>query len=764
VKKWLLIAPVLIVAAAYLVPLPKRMDRPMSAVVLAADGGWMRVRVTPDEGGMVRIPVTREEIPDRLVEAVLDFEDRRFFWHPGVDPLAMLRAAWLNATSGRVVSGGSTITMQVARMLERRPRTMGAKLIEMARAVQLEIRFSKEEIIELYFNLAPYGGNIEGVGSATYYYYAKSVSLLSLDEAATLAAIPNSPAALDPVRGKARLARRRDDVLMRMAGNGVVTKEDAERAMSLPIGAWRRATPFTAPHLSEKVMAASPGELRIKTTIDRELQARVEKLLGDHVQRLQAHGITNGAVVVIDNATRKVRAYAGSAAFFDLTHQGQVDGADAPRSPGSTLKPFVYAMALDRGLIGTNTLLEDVPVTYKDWVPSNFDGRWRGVISASDALSHSLNIPAVKLAERLEPHGLVELLGKADIRAVAASPHRYGLATVLGGVDVSLLELTNLYAALAEGGVHRKYKLLENEKDGEEVHLFSPGAAYLVTDILTDVRRPELPDSWKDAVSIPRVAWKTGTSYGRRDAWSIGVTQRWSVGVWVGNFDSKGVPELVGVEAAAPLFFAIVQTLPGVSTDPWFARPEEIVTRQVCALSGAKPGPGCSHTKTELALADKAPRATCALHATLSIDDDTGHRLCARCRIGRHFHGETHVLWPAAVLGYLRESGHVVTPIPVHEPTCDHGLAGEAPVIRSPLDGDEYLVRPGVPMEHQKIALVASVTGGTRLYWFVDDALHGETAPGQPVMLDPLPGAHRVVAMDGEGRKSGVSIRVRAAE
>lgn len=755
--------PLVALAAAYLVPLPARLSAPVSTLVLDRDEHWMRVHVTRDGGGMVRIPVRRDELPERLVEAVLDFEDRRYAWHLGVDPLAIARAAWLNLTTGRVVSGGSTITMQVARMLERRPRTLSAKLVEMARAVQLELRYSKDEILELYFNLAPYGGNLEGVGAAAYYYFEKPVSRLSLDEAATLAALPNSPTVLAPGRGRDKLAKRRNDVLARMAANGVVTADEAERAMHTPVTAARRTAPFVAPHLAEKVRQLHPGRPRLHTTIERELQLRAEKLLTDHVDRLTAHGITNGALVIIDNETRKVRAYVGSRAFFDAASQGQVDGADALRSPGSTLKPFVYALGLERGVIGMNTLLEDVPLRYKDWEPSNFDGKWHGMVAAKDALAQSLNIPAVKVAQAVEPRGLVELLRLAGVRAVKADPTKYGLASVLGGVDLSLLELTNLYATLARGGLHRGYKLLEDDPDGPEVRLYSPEAAYSVTEILTDVRRPELPESWRDAVALPRVAWKTGTSYGRRDAWAVGVTRRWSVGVWVGNFDGRGVPELVGVESAAPLLFALLPLLPGVATDPWIDQPPGLVRREVCALSGARPGPGCAHVTTELAL-PQAPAAPCALHVVLDIDDDSGLRLCSRCRAGHRHHPETFVAWPASVVGHLREAGVMAAPLPAHNPACAHGLGGEPPVIRAPNDGDEFVIRPGVPLEHQQIALIGSAAGGGPLFWFVDDALQAQTEGGSAVMLDPVHGTHRLVAVDAEGRRSSVSIRVRAAE
>lgn len=749
--------------ALRLAPPPPGLDRPKSQIVLDREGGWLRVQVTPDGGGMVRIPIEREELPETLVDAVLTFEDRRFYLHPGVDPLALLRAAWLNVTQGRVVSGGSTITMQVARMLKRRPRSLRSKLIEAFRALQLELIFDKEEILALYFNLAPYGGNLEGVGSASYYYYGKPVSLLALDEVATLAALPNSPSLLDPRKYKDRLKNRRNDVLERLAAAGKIPTEDAELARSMPVHAERRPPPLLAPHLAHRLHRERAGELRVRSTIDRALQQQIEKLLADHLSRLEGHGIYNGAVVLIDNETRKVRAYAGSKAFFDTRSQGQVDGADALRSPGSTLKPFVYAQALDRGLIGVNTLLEDVPIHYRDWSPGNFDGKHRGLVPARTALAQSLNIPAVKLAERLEPDGLLALLGRAGFRSFRDGPGKYGLATVLGGTDVSLLELTNLYATLARGGEHQPYALVEDsEPQQKPVRLFSEGAAHLVTEILSDVRRPELPDAWRDAISIPQLAWKTGTSYGRRDAWSIGYTRRWSIGTWVGNFNGTGVPELVGAQAAAPLLFAIAQVLPGASTDPWFERPDDVITREVCALSGAPASPSCPHRQGESALSGVAPRARCALHATLEIDDETGHRLCARCRQGRDHHREVHVIWPAAVAAYLPASGYPMQPVPVHDPRCEHGLAGDGPVIRAPLDGDSFIVRDGVPLEHQQIALIASVEGASgKLYWFVDDALHASVEPGAPAMLDPKPGQHRVVAMDAEGRKAAITITVR---
>ncbi len=763
------------VGLAWAVPLPARLAQPKSQLVVDADAQWMRVELTPDDGGMVRIPVALDEVPEALVTALLAFEDQRFYLHPGVDPIALLRAAVSNLRAGRVVSGGSTITMQVARLLERRPRTWSSKLVEALRAVQLELRFSKRELLELYFGLAPYGGNLEGVGAAAYYYFDKPVSRLTLDEAATLAALPNAPTLLAPGRvGMAtrsdaveRLRRRRNDVLDRLVVERAIGADDAEAAKALPIHAERRPTPFVAPHFSQALLRWYPDALRIPSTLDRALQRRAEEAVALHVDRLRRRGITQAAVVVIEHETRKVRAYVGSRDFFEATNGGQVDGALALRSPGSTLKPFVYAMGLDRGIIGTSTLLEDTPISFKDWSPGNFDGRWRGYVSAADALASSLNVPAVRVAAQLEPEGLVHLLGRAGFRAVRAAPDRYGLASVLGGVDVSLLELTNLYATLARGGLHQPWVVREDLtplRGGEEgERLFSEGAAALVREMLTEVRRPELPELWRDVVGLPKVAWKTGTSYGRRDAWSVGFTRRYAIGVWVGNFDARGAPELVGVEAAAPLLFALAAELPGAQSDPWFELPPSVVKREVCALSGARPTPACPHARTELALEGVAPVADCALHVPIPVDDETGHRLCPRCAVGRRAHVETHVVWPPGVAAWLAQSGVATTPVPTHAPWCSAALAGAPPSIQSPLDGDVFVLRPGVALEAQKIPLAAAVSGGGGpVYWFVDDAAFAIAAPGKAVMLDPVVGVHRITAVDAEGRKTSVHVTVRA--
>ncbi len=749
-------------ALVWVLPIPSGLETSHATLVLDRDGHWLRAFASPDEDRVWRIPVTEAELPEALVQAVLAFEDRRFFSHPGIDPLAVLRAAVQNARAGRVVSGASTLTMQVARMMDRRPRTYAAKLREAFRALQLEFHFSKREILVHYLNLAPYGGNIEGIGAAAWFYYGRPVSKLNLDELAALAAIPNSPNRYRPDRGAAALERRRNDVLERMAEAGQISIAEAEESAALPVTAVRRSAPMLAPHASEYLRRRHPGSAVIESTIDAELQHRVARLLGEHVRSLEPHGIGNASAVVIENETGVVRAWVGSKSFFDVASQGQVDGALALRSPGSTLKPFVYGLALDRGLVGLHTLLEDIPIHYRDWSPENFDGEWRGVVSVQDALAASLNIPAVHLAKLIEPDGLVRLLHRVGFAGFQRDLDRFGLATVLGGCEVSLLELTNLYSSLARGGLFREAALTKEdlEKERPQERWLSEGAAYLLGEVLTDVARPELPDLWRDTVSMPRVAWKTGTSYGRRDAWSVGYTRRYSVGVWVGNFDAAGVPELVGARAAAPLFFAIVNALPGVHADSWLTRPRAVETRQVCALSGDLATSSCPHTTTELALTS-APQGSCKHHVEIEVDDENGHRLCSRCRGSRPRHSHLTVVWPPRVASHLETSGYPVERVPEHNPSCERGLVGAGPVIHRPLDGDEFVLRQGVPTDHQQIALLASAESGSGvLHWFVDDALLWSGPPGIPVLLDPKPGQHRLVAVDQEGRSAAVRISI----
>lgn len=741
-----------------LFPLPtEQLTPPASTRVLDREGRSLRMYVSSEDA--LHIPVSLEDVSPYLIEATIAFEDRWFRLHPGINPVAMLRALILNAKAGRIVSGGSTITQQVARLMESRPRTVGAKIIEAFRSLQLELRYSKRRILEIYLNLAPYGGNIRGAGTASQLYFGKPVSELGPGEAALLAVLPNSPTRFRPDRNPAAAKERRDEVLRRMLAGRDIDPERYNLALTESIPVSRVSLPFRASHVGDMLYRRfGPDSGDLLSTIDLRTQELVEDLLDRHLDILRPRGITNGAVVIIENSTGAIRTLVGSADYFLKEDAGQVNGAEAPRSPGSALKPFAYGLALDSRLISPSTLLEDVPVNIRGYIPHNYDGEFRGVVTALDALTHSMNVPAVNLVVRLGPDRFHNFLRQGGLSSLSEPYEFYGLSLVLGGAGIKLLDLTNLYSMLASGGVYRPYRILEGEPLSGGKSLLTPAAAYILTDMLSRVRRPDFPSTWEFSIHLPKIAWKTGTSYGHRDAWSIGYNPTYTIGVWMGNFSGEGSPALVGADAAGPLLFDIATTLEG-DGGTWFSRPPGVGEREVCSLSGLPPGPDCKDLKRELHILDVSPHQQCDLHVQVAVDSDTGYRLCPHCWSDREFHWETFVQWPARLATWMMENGYPVPEIPAHNPECTTLSSGSGPVINSPASDVKYVLRRGVPLPDQQIRLEASVTSGIRtLYWFVDGVLVSKGNPADPVFYLPEPGRHEVVCMDDEGRSSRVTL------
>lgn len=434
----------------------------------------------------------------------------------------------------------------------------------------------------------------------------------------------------------------------------------------------------------------------------------------------------------------------------------------APRSPGSALKPFIYALALDRGVIAPQTLLYDVPVDFSGYQPENYDRTYNGVVSAEEALIRSLNVPAVNLAAKLHGDGIYQFMQRAHVTTLTEPSDHYGLSLILGGCEVTLLELATLYAGLANGGRFRPYRLLQSDPQVEGEALLHPGAAFIVSEILSKLRRPELPAVWEWSRDMPKVAWKTGTSYGHRDAWSVGFTPHYTVGVWIGNMDGKGAPALVGAEAAAPLLFAIFNQLEANAGQRWFLQPSEVEGRRVCSVSGGLATPRCPTTRIELFMPGTSPVKPCPLHKIIMVDKETGYRLCSNCRQGRDYTERVVAQWPAEIAVWLEKNGYPLDDIPEHLPSCRRVAAGDPPVIRSPQPGAEYRLRTGVPEEFQKILLDASVSNETsEIYWFVDGEMIYSGAATERVFLTPEPGTHTLLCMDDEGRSSEVNITIR---
>lgn len=751
---------VCLLADQILFPLPKNLlKRPSSTFIYSRNHQLMGCFISSDE--YWRKPVKLDEISPLLIQSVLTSEDRWFYYHPGFNIVSLVSAAIDNVKAGKVVRGGSTITMQIARMIEPKPRTLKSKILEILRAMQLEIHYSKKELLEFYFNLTPYGGNIEGVGAASFFYFGKNPLELSPSQAALLTTLPRSPEELRPDKDYEACRKTRDRVLNVMLTKGLIDKYEFENARAEKIQVERTERPAIAPHLCRELALANPQGGEIISTIDLEKQVICEKLLSKFGYQLAAKDIHNASAVILDNVAGDVLALVGSIDFYDDNHSGQIDGALAERSPGSALKPFVYAMALDKGLISPRMYLKDLPVYYSGYSPQNYDDTYRAVVSASDALRLSLNVPAVNVLAKTGLKDFFQLLHRGGITTIGGQYYDYGLPLVLGSCEVKLLELANLYRALANGGIYTQYSLEPDRLQPAPDTLFSRGASYIIAEILSDLTRPEFPSSWEFAEDIPKIAWKTGTSYGRKDAWSIGFNPRYTIGVWVGNFDAQPSPELVGVEAAAPILFEIFSAVTSKTEGGWFSCPDEVDTRKVCSVSGLVPGPYCKSTVEELYLPGVTSSKKCDIHREIMVDKKSGYRLCRYCLKDKEIEFDTLEVWPAEISTWLGKTGSLAENVPVHNPDCRGSYYGDRPVINSPRDDVSYIIRSYIPLDLQRIMLDASAASGTKkLYWFIDGNLYCTLEPGEKAFYTPRPGDHDIICSDDQGRSNSISIRI----
>lgn len=539
-----------------LFPVPLDRARQLSTVV--EDRIGRPLRVFPSSDGKWRLPARAAGVPDHFRLMLTHYEDKRFDRHPGVDPLALARAAAQAVWHGRIVSGGSTLTMQTARLLEPRPKGLSAKFLQMFRAVQLERRFTKNEILSLYLTLAPYGGNIEGVESAAQLWFGKSARQLDVAEAALLVALPQSPTALRPDRHGEAARAGRDKALRRAAA--LLPPGVAEEATAEPVPSLRAALPFLAPHLSENLARRARGQT-IRTTLDGDLQAALEALA--RRQLLDLAPRANLAIVVVENRTRRVLAQVGGVDYFDDQRAGRVDLASAYRSPGSTLKPFIYGMGFDDAIVHPQTIIADAPTRFGDYAPANFDRRWHGEITAAQALQNSLNIPAVAVLDRVGPMRFAAALGQGGVRMrLPKAETRPGLAIGLGGSSLRLVDLVSLYAGLGDDGAVEPLITLAGQARDGGFPLLSKQSAAIVLDILRGAATPDGFAPAEVTQAERRIAVKTGTSFGFRDAWAVGVSASHSVGVWVGRPDGAPSPGRYGRNTAAPLTRQIFDLLP----------------------------------------------------------------------------------------------------------------------------------------------------------------------------------------------------------
>ncbi|KRD03851.1 MULTISPECIES: peptidoglycan glycosyltransferase PbpC [Pseudomonas] len=727
---------VLVVALLWLAdriwPLPLPQDD-LARVVLAEDGTplWRFA----DANGVWRYPVYTSEVSPYYLDALLTYEDRWFYQHPGVNPLALVRATWQNLSGARVVSGGSTLSMQVARLLDPHSRTLHGKLRQLWRTAQLEWHLSKDEILNLYLNRAPFGGTLQGVAAASWAYLGKSPSQLTHAEAALLAVLPQAPSRLRPDRHPQRAQEARDKVLRRLAEFQVWPQSAVDEALEEPLLLAPRLEPSLAPLLARRLNRPDSPPL-IRTTLDATLQRRLEDLLLGWRARLPEH--TSAAILVVEEESMAVRAYLGSVDINDTKRFGHVDMISALRSPGSTLKPFLYGMALDDGLIHSESLLQDVPRRYGDYRPGNFSMGFTGAVPASTALSSSLNLPAVQLLEAYGPKRFAAQMRIGGMPLALPALAEPNLALILGGAGSRLEDLVSGYSALARDGKSATLRLQPDDTLRERP-LLSPGAAWIVRRILSGQARPDR-DPRAELVQRPVLAWKTGTSYGFRDAWAIGVGPRYLIGVWIGRPDGTPVPGQFGLASAAPLMLQVHDVLTnrdsqrGISA-PVKPVPANIGVAAICWPLGqpmSRSDPNCRRQRFAWTLDNTTPPTLQALDQPLSVGLMESIWVNAKgLRVDAHCPGATPqniALWPAPLEPWLPRIERREARIPAPDPDCPPpALAAASPLsIVGVREGDQLRLPAA---SQQALRLKISALGGSgRRWWFLNGAPLGDSA------------------------------------
>lgn len=739
-----------------LAPKPALADLiPHSTAIYAQDGTLLRITLAQDAQYQLWVPY--QDIQPNMIEAVKLYEDRYFHWHFGVNPIALLRGM-ARTYAGESRQGASTITMQLARALYGiDSRHVWGKIKQIMAAIWLECRYSKREILEAYLNIAPYGGNIKGIGTASLFYFNKPANRLTLPEAVTLAVIPQNP--------NKRLYLSAQNTMLKNARQRLWQAwlkqhpHDTQYAadMALPVQPIKanKNVPFLAPHFTDALLQANPHQANIQTGLNLHAQATLQRMIDRYVQNNQSLGIHNVVAMLYDAKNMQVKALVGSADYDNISIDGQVNGTSAKRSPGSTLKPFIYGLALDQSLIHPASILKDAPTSFGPYSPENFDGRFIGPITATDALIRSRNVPAVALSSKLSQPSLYDFLKNAGVRDLKSETH-YGLALALGGGELTMEELVSLYAMLANHGRFKPFSLLKNNPAAPP--LLSEESAYMVLDMLRQNPRPDTGEPDRN-----KIAWKTGTSWGFHDAWTIGVSGNHVLAVWVGNFDGKPNPAFVGIKTAAPLFFQIMdslrhQRLLSPQSEVEAMPPRTLTKVNVCTASGDLPNQYCKNLSETWFTPGKSPIKVSTLHRPVYFDNTTNQ---AVCQAGANTHEEIIEFWDADMLRLFREAGMPRRTPPKLATECNQNLnqnVTDTPQITSPLRGVSYTISISKP---ETIPLRANKGGLGTIYWFANNSFIGKSEAGAGVAWSPpYAGTYVLRAVDEHGRADSREVAV----
>jgi penicillin-binding protein 1C len=762
--KILLITAGVIITPVLLSPMP-RFKAPLSTVVGANDGSLLGARIADD--GQWRFPPA-DSVPEKFEKALLTFEDNYFYYHPGINPVSVMRALISNIKAGKVVSGGSTLTMQAARLSRgNRPRTYPEKIIEMFSALKLEIFRSKKEILEMYAANAPFGGNTVGLEAASWRYSGIPAYNLSWAEAAAFAVLPNAPSLVFPGKNQEILKRRRDELLRKMFASHYFDSITLTLALEEPLPVEPKILPSKAPHLTDLFLKKSKGS-RIITTIDPVIQEKVTEIVNSHQRILENNQIHNLACIIEKVETGEVIAYIGNSSTNDTAaNGGDVDIIQSLRSTGSILKPVLYAGMQFSGDILPNTLIPDIPTRFPGFSPKNFDQTWSGAVTASNALSQSLNIPSVRMLQKYNPERFLTLLKEAGFTTFNKSAGYYGLSLILGGGETSLWELCGVYASLSRilnrFNKDQKYSMSDFHppvlvKNGSKVLSdtvktempLSAASVWLTYEALQKVNRPESESGWQYFSSSQNCAWKTGTSFGFRDAWAVGTTPEFVIAVWAGNADGEGRPGLTGVTAAAPVLFDVLNFL---GSEKWFVRPsEEMTTIKVCTSSGYRAGPDCSETEEIWACVSGLKSETCPYHHIIHLNKAKTMRVTSACSEPSDIINELWFVLPPAIEYFYKQKHPEYKTVPPPAPGCPDDKSIPVMEYIYPSQGVKiFIPRDQTGALTRVIPEIAHRIPSKKIFWHLDNNFITTTRFIHQIDLLASPGTHLLTAVDEDG-------------
>jgi penicillin-binding protein 1C len=700
-----------------------------------------------------------EEITPELRTAIVYKEDKYFYMHPGINPVAVVRAFANNMLSRKRTSGASTITMQVARLLNPKKRTYANKIVEILRAFQLEWHYSKEEILQLYLNLVPYGSNIQGVKAAALIYFDKSPDQLSLAEITALSIIPNRPNSLVLGKDNDYIVQQRNTWLHHFERARIFEKQTILDALNEPLQAVRLSPPRLAPQFALRLRRYYPTLHEIQSTINLQLQQKLESIVSTYSKGLWEKDIYNAAAIVIDNRNMQTVAYIGSSDFFDRNHHGQVDGVKAVRSPGSTLKPLLYGVGFDHGLATPKFATNDVPIAFKDYAPENYDLDYRGKITIEEALKLSLNIPAVNMLNQIGVPNFVTLLNQAGFSAIWKDRKKMGLSLILGGCGVRLEELAALYASFANQGRYRPLRWIEHTGQDSATILLSPEASYMVTEILQGLQRPDLPSGASLAINLPKIAWKTGTSYGRRDAWSVGYNKNYTIAVWLGNFSGKGAPSINGAQIATPLLFQLFNAVDKEGVKHFNSAPSQLQQRLVCTESGLPPNECCTQQIVDYFIPGISPNGLCQHIKEYEVDPQEKFSYCTACLPNEGFITKKYLNLAPELASFYHLRNIKTSSAPPHNTDCQRSFHGIAPRINTLTHGGTYLI---TDPDKQKLQLsCAAASDVQKVYWYINDKYLGSCKKHESILFSPDLRKTKISCTDDKGRTTHIYINIK---